>query len=82
MKIMKKFEFNDGDNALFLSMNDTGYCVELFERVEDGWSVFRGLFACDMRNYGKALNVFRSFEKFIGEGNRCEDFHVSNLNIN
>ena len=48
MKIMKKFEFNGGDNALFLSMNDTGYRVELFERVEDGWSVFRGLFACDM----------------------------------
>lgn len=82
MKIMKKFEFNGGDNALFLSMNDTGYCVELFERVEEGWSVFRGLFACDMRHYSAAFNVFRSCEQFIKEGNRCEDFHVSDLNLN
>ena len=82
MKVMKKFEFNDGDNALFLSMNDKGCRVELFERVEDGWSVFRGLFACDMLRYSAALNVFRSCEQFIKEGNRCEDFHVSDLNLN
>lgn len=82
MKVIKKFEFNGGDNALFLSMNDTGFSVELFERVEDGWSVFRGLVACDMRHYSAALNVFRSCEQFINEGNRCEDFHVSDLNLN
>ena len=80
MKVMKKFEFYDGACCLFLIMTNTDYLVDVCEREDSGWSVFRGLFACDMRHYSKALNVFRSCEQFIKEGNRCEDFHVSNIN--
>lgn len=82
MKVMKRFEFNNGDNCLFLIMNDSGWRVDVCERFGDAWSVFRGLFASDMSAYSKALNVFHSFEKFVSEGNRCEDFHVSDLNLN
>lgn len=80
MKVLKKFEFNNGANCIVLFLRNNGYTVSLCEEHEDGWWIVRDYIICAMNFYEKALHVFRSFEQFVKEGNSCEEFRVSNLN--